>query len=206
MKELIRQIFLVSLASVPAIALSASEGLNDVDARYRLVESRGKSMMAAVTDAWIKGKIESALVLNEYLNISAIDVDVHDNRVLLTGAVPSDIDADLARQIAQSVDGVETVIDRLTVDATVRVTRNSDGSAHGSLFQANVKNATLAARIKSELRNTLTTRANDIDVESHEGRMILTGFVESEQTKKRAGDIAHRLNDAGSVVNRIQIR
>lgn len=206
MKELFHQILLfVSLASIPAMALSSSETL-DIDTRHRSIESHGKAIMAAMTDAWLKGKIESALALNEYLKVRAIEIDVHHNRVYLAGVVSSDIDADLARQIAQSVDGVENVINQLTIDPSVLVTADSKDNSGESLFHAKVKDATRAARIKSELRNALPVRAHDIDVESYEGRLVLTGFVESEQTKQRAGEIARQIDETGAVENRIRVK
>ena len=68
-----------------------------------------------VREAWLDGKVETALLLNRHLNNFTIDSEVDGNSVELEGEVESDIDKELAEQIALSVDGIEHVNNELKV-------------------------------------------------------------------------------------------
>jgi hyperosmotically inducible periplasmic protein len=69
----------------------------------------------AITDTFLKTRIKSKFVDEDLLKDSDISVDVNDHVVVLTGTVPSE--AGRARAIAetQKVDGVNKIIDRMTI-------------------------------------------------------------------------------------------
>jgi hyperosmotically inducible periplasmic protein len=58
----------------------------------------------AAKDAWIDGRLESVYALNPHLSAFGIDTDVDKGVVILTGQVPSDIDRDLAGELAKGID------------------------------------------------------------------------------------------------------
>jgi len=69
-------------------------------------------------DATITTKIKTAMIAEPGLKALQINVDTVDGTVTLSGAVDSQQNRDRAQQIAQAVDGVRTVENRLTVKST----------------------------------------------------------------------------------------
>ena len=67
------------------------------------VNQAGPITQGDLTDAWLKGKVEMALLLNRYLNGFKISTSVKDRRVTLSGNVATQIDRDLAQQIVLGV-------------------------------------------------------------------------------------------------------
>jgi len=137
-----------------------------------------------VRDAWLGGKLEAAFTLNRHLNPLTINTDVENGRVRLDGTVRSDIDRDLAEQIARSVEGVTSVENQLMVDAT------QDTEAKGDGFRQAVNDLTTTAAIKAGLLANEHTSGMQIDVDTIDGVVTLKGTVESSEEKQLAGTIA----------------
>lgn len=158
----------------------------------------------AVKDAWLDGKLESAFLFNEHLNSFEIDTEVKNRIAYLSGHVESSIDKDLAGEIAMSVDGISSVRNELTIDpAKVQAYRDADGYAERSTFRNTVMNATLTARVKSQLLLNDNTSGLKINVDSNNGDVTLSGKVASEAEKELAGAIANNTDGATAVHNRL---
>ena len=170
------------------------------------MEQRGEAAQAAIHDAWLHGKLETALLFNEHLNSFDIDSDVKAGTAYLYGAVESDIDRDLAEEIAKSIKGVKEVENELEVDKTkARSARNDDESMERQGFRQDVLNATLTARIKSRLLVNNNTGGLAINVDSRDGVVTLSGTVDSEQEKELATRIAANTEGTKSVDDRLTV-
>ncbi|HET8699729.1 MAG TPA: BON domain-containing protein, partial [Gammaproteobacteria bacterium] len=113
-------------------------------------------------DAWITGKLEAVYALNSHLDGFAINTDTTNGKVHLTGTVDSDIDRDLAGELAKGIDGVVSVDNDLAVSANARnsasrstaASHNGDHNAdarNGRPFGVWVDDATTTAMVKSKL-------------------------------------------------------
>ncbi|MFA5514922.1 MAG: BON domain-containing protein [Desulfuromonadales bacterium] len=69
-----------------------------------------------------------------------------------------------------------------------------------------VEDKTVAAKVKTELAREPATKASQIEVEVFRGTVQLSGFVDSEQSKKLAGEIAQGVEGAQEVVNNIMVK
>lgn len=69
-----------------------------------------------VDDGSITASIKSRLLADRYVKGFDIDVDTYQGAVTLTGDVPSYVARDQALRIAGSVDGVGSVVDKITVN------------------------------------------------------------------------------------------
>lgn len=187
--------------AVPVVFADESNG-NDVT-----VEERANSIERSIKDAWLDGKLETALLLNEHLNSFAIDTEVKHGVAVLRGAVESDIDRDLAGEIAQSIEGVSKVENDLVVDKQKsKALNDSDDAKSRSGFSQSVANATLTARIKTELLANSNTAGLSIDVDSESGQVTLSGDVDSSQEKELAAKIAENARGAQAVVNKLNVK
>lgn len=170
------------------------------------LEQRSEQAQGAIKDAWLDGKLESAYLFNEHLSPFDIDTDVNNGVVHLTGAVDSEIDRELAGEIAQSIDGVADVKNDLVVDkAKARVAQDDDAARERSGFRESVGNATLTAKIKSQLLANSSTSGMAVDVDSDNGNVTLTGTVDSDEEKELIARIAENTSGADSVDNRLMV-
>lgn len=69
----------------------------------------------ATNDAAITGKVKAAMIAEPGLSALAIDVDTRDRVVTLSGTVDTPVAKEKAIQVAGSIDGVSSVVDRLTL-------------------------------------------------------------------------------------------
>lgn len=181
--------------SVPALllstALSAGTG----------TDPSASGWQGATHDAWIDGKIEASFTLNRYLNPFEIDTQVENGRVLLTGTVESQIDKDLAGEIAEGVDGVTEVTNKLEVVPDTQTAANNGSRDFGDY----VSDATLTAKVKYALIENDSTDGLSIDVDTENAKVTLHGDVDSAQVKELAGRIARNVEGVASVDNQLKV-
>ncbi len=161
----------------------------------------------AVKDAWIDGRLEAAYTFNEHLNPFAIDTEVENGVVTLSGRVESDIDRDLAAEIARGLDGVLEVNNLLEVGGEVEPAnvRNESVEERRSFGQW-VNDATTSAALKAALIRNENIRARDIDVETRDDVVTLRGEVGSEAEKDLIEQLARNHRDVRDVRNELQVR
>lgn len=204
-KKLIPTVIASALLSAP-ITLSVAHANEDTDQKNPSLQQRGDQIKGTMKDAWLDGKLESALLLNEHLNSFAIDTEVRSGVAYLNGVVESDIDSDLAEEIARSIDGVTRVENNLQVDKNRAKSNNDKQVADGGHdFKQAVSNATLTARIKSQLLINSNTSGLSIDVDSDQGKITLSGQVDSEQEKGLAEQIVRNTSGVRSVNNQLTV-
>jgi osmotically-inducible protein OsmY len=156
-------------------------------------------------DAWITGKIESAYVLNGHLNPFAINTDVTNGVVHLHGMVASDIDRDLAGEIAEGVEGVTEVNNDLVVDEAKTTAARDQRPDDERDFGTWVDDATTTAVVKSKLLGNANTEGLKIDVDTNDDVVTLSGRVASDKEKQLAEEIAKNAGDVESVRNNLTV-
>lgn len=202
----IKRAIAASVCITAMTALVVVPTVHAVTKADRSMESRIDQASPAVKDAWLDGKLEATLLFNEHLNSFDIDTDVSNNVAYLSGAVESDIDRDLAGEIAQSVKGIERVDNQLVVDrAKAKTIGDTDSAKERMTFRQSVMDATLTSRVKSQLLLNDNTDGLNIDVDSVDGRVTLTGDVKSKQEGDLAVQIARNTTGATSVTDNLRV-
>jgi osmotically-inducible protein OsmY len=169
---------------------------------------KSDSFSEATKDAWITGKIETIYTLNRHLNSFSIGTDVDNGMVLLTGMVESDIDRDLAVELAKNVDGVVEVKSELKIEPeTARQAATADAVKHDGdrSFGRWVDDATTTAAVKSKLIGNANTKGMKIDVDTRGDVVTLSGRVASAEEKQLAGEIAQSTGDVSDVNNQLVV-
>jgi len=162
--------------------------------------SAGQAQNQALTDMWIDTRLETAYLFNTHLNNFKIQTDVDDGAVLLTGTVRSDIDKDLAGEIARSLSDVQSVDNRLVVRESVEpAEREKDG------FVSKVDDATTTAMVKTRLIANEHLSGLDIDVDTEDSVVTLSGEVSTDQERQLAGLVARNTPDVRAVTNDLNI-
>jgi osmotically-inducible protein OsmY len=161
----------------------------------------------ATKDAWITGKVETVFTVNSHLNPFSIDTDVENGIVHLTGTVESDIDRDLAGELAKGIDGVVDVKNDLRVDvAEGRRAREETHSQAGERpFGAWIDDATTTAAVKSKLLGSANIKGLKIDVDTNNDVVTLTGQVRSSEQSQLAEELAKNTGDVKEVHNNLVV-
>jgi osmotically-inducible protein OsmY len=170
------------------------------------MEQGTENVKAEIKDAWLDGKLEATLLFNEHLDSFSIDTKVENGVAYLNGAVDTDIDRDLAGEIAKSINGVTKVENNLVVDAgKAREKQNSAEAKEREGFEQTVMNATLTARVKTHLLLNSNTSGMAINVDSRDGVVTLSGVVDSDEEKELAVKIAANTDGALSVNDKLKV-
>ena len=69
-----------------------------------------------------------------------------------------------------------------------------------------VDDHSITRSVKSELRNEPVFKFNDVDVRTYNGVVQLSGFVNTEEQKRRAADLAQHVPGVSQVVNAITLK
>ena len=145
-----------------------------------------KSMDQAVSEARLEGQIGTAILLNRHLNPFEISVDVEGDTAILTGTVDESIDKELAERVAHNAKGIAKVDNRITVDAAAK--QRERGVDNDRDFDEAIEDASITASVKSRLLWNDTTDGLDIEVDTMNGRVTLSGdaTTQAEQDKAHA--------------------
>jgi osmotically-inducible protein OsmY len=162
----------------------------------------------AVKDGWIDGKLEAVYALNRYLSAFAIDTAVTHGVVHLTGKVHSDIDRDLAGELAKGIDGVVSVDNDLVIVARPSDTAAAAAAADGPnrSFGTWIDDATTTASVKSKLLGNPNTEGLQIDVDTRGDVVTLSGEVASNEEKALAEELARNTGDVKNVKNQLVVK
>lgn len=163
------------------------------------------SFSGAAQDAWLTGKIETVYTLSEHLNPFDIDTDVENGIVRLTGTVESEIDRDLAEELAAGVEGVAEVRNELVVGEIEPEARASAEDGQRRDFGTWVDDATTTAVVKSQLIANSSTKGLQIDVDTNDDVVTLSGRVKTDEERELAEQIARNSTDVEDVHNNLVV-
>lgn len=193
-------------AVVAAIMLSTGTALAG-GSEHESTDNTAAHLKQEARDAWLQGKLETALLFNEHLNSFNIDTEVEHGTAFLTGEVESGIDKDLAGEVAKSIDGIDEVENDLTISPKAAANaRSSESYKEKSEWRRAIANATLTAKVKSKLLLNDHTSGMDINVDSSNGVVTLSGTVDSREEADLAVQIAQNVDDTQQVNDHLQIR
>jgi hyperosmotically inducible protein len=147
-----------------------------------------------VDDAALTAKVKTALLSDDTAKGTQIDVETKDGIVQLNGFVDSTENKVAAARAASAVEGVKGVDNNLDV-------RTEDRAA-GTI----IDDATVTAKVKAALIEDSTTKATEINVDTHGGTVQLNGFVDTQAAKDRAAELAQSIEGVQQVENNLNVK
>ena len=196
LKLILGALAVLGLTAIPGRAVPADPKPADNECAQDLAPN-------AANDEWIAMQLETAYLFNPHLSDLLIDTEVKNGYVMLSGTVRSDIDRDLAEEIARSLDGVESVGNTLTVQEELEVPAMPEPAPD---FVQKVKDVTTTAQVKTRLIGNGNIAAGDIDVDTENNVVRLSGEVRSDTERQLAELIARNTSGVQSVFNELEIR
>jgi len=133
------------------------------------------------SDLWLQATLVTTYALNEHLDPLRIDVDVEHGLATLSGSVDSDVQRDLAGELAAGVDGIKQVNNELQVQPDEA---KASGETPG--FREYVRDANITVRFKSRLLWDAETQGLQINVDTRDGVVRLSGKLPSQDAIDKA--------------------
>lgn len=172
------------------------------DASSKYADHQGKStersFIEKVEDANLTAMVKSQLLWNSSTGGLSIDVDTHSGVVSLSGDVDSAAESELAEQIARNTRNVLGVKNNLKVHGK-KVSADDKIAREMRDAKQNVSDGWITAKVKSAMIYNRNVDANDIDVDTKNGVVILHGRVDSDFEREQAISIAASIKGVKSV-------
>jgi osmotically-inducible protein OsmY len=153
-------------------------------------------------DAALIGKIKSALAQTKRLHGYSIGVECKDGLVTLHGDVPTEIDKELAANLAQETTGVKEVKNQLRVapQATPQA-----GEVVTQDLALNVDDLELQANLREQVLSVPELKAQNIRIKVQNRIVTLSGTVASEAQKTRAEQLLRNYPKVTAVNNQLRL-
>lgn len=145
-------------------------------------------------DTTINSSVKANLADNDEVHARNINVETNRARVALIGYVRTQEQHDSAIATAEKTKGVVEVIDALLIVKEKRSTGRT------------LDDQTIETKLKYSLKDAGASQALAIVTEVRNGEALLGGFVESEEVKQRAGEIAGHVPGVVKVHNRLAVK
>ena len=154
-------------------------------------------------DAGVTASVKTKMAADPDVSALQIEVDTQNGVVTLTGNVNSATEKEQAIRIARDTSGVRDVVDMITV----RVAEDR-GDAPGTdrTIGERLDDASITMKVKDQLRDDPMVKARNIDVDTRDGVVFLTGTVATAEEKERAIELARNTQDVRDVQANLDVR
>lgn len=152
-----------------------------------------KSAGQVLDDNTVNASVKAELVGAKGIPSSDINVETYRGVVLLSGFVETQEIKDKAGKLAQGVSGVTKVHNAISLHA-----KTSMG--------AKLDDTVLTGKVKTALMNDDAVKSGQINVETRGGVVQLGGFVSGEGMRKRALEVAGKIEGVKKVENALYVK
>ncbi|HTP38806.1 MAG TPA: BON domain-containing protein [Steroidobacteraceae bacterium] len=147
----------------------------------------------AVDDSVVTTRVKTALIGDKMTKAHQIAVDTRRGVVQLSGFVDSANERDEAVRVARKINGVREVQDNLKI---------SPGATVGEV----IDDSTITAKVKVALAADPITKAYQINVDTKDGVVLLSGFVDNGDEQRQATVVAQGVHGVKRVDNQTDIK
>lgn len=153
-----------------------------------------KSPGEQVDDSVTTGRVKAALIADPVTKAHQIDVETFKGTVQLNGFVDSSASKSRASEVARGTKGVTAVQNNLTVKTDPRTGEQV------------VDDGAITLKVKAALAGDPRTKAHQVNVETREGVVQLSGFVDNSEAKSTAEELARAVDNVKSVDNELSVK
>lgn len=153
------------------------------------------------TDATITGMIKTKLAADGRVSASEINVDTANGVVTLTGNVDGQEAKDAAIKLARETSGVTGVKDMISVRSG---TASGEAPDPSRTMGERIDDAQITMRVKSRLLDDPLVKGLQIDVDTRDSVVYLTGKVTSDAERKQAIELARTTEGVTNVEANLQ--
>jgi hyperosmotically inducible periplasmic protein len=150
-----------------------------------------RSIGTIIDDSVLSANIKTKLTADEFVKVRNVDVDVVNGIVYLIGVVETESTRRMAADIARGIEGVRHVENQLIVGKT------STGQLLSDLF--------MTSKIKAYFIKDPDIKSLNIDVDTNQSVVTLTGTVGTKSQKKNVISVFKEASNNAKVVDNIII-
>ncbi|MBC2704049.1 BON domain-containing protein [Desulfobacula sp.] len=150
-----------------------------------------RSLGTMVDDSIISATVKIKMISDNSVKARQIDVDVLNGVVYLIGLVGSSSQKKMATDIAKGIKGVRRVENQLVIGKT-------------DVNQIS-KDIILTSKIRIQLLKDMDIRSTNIDVDTYNNIITLTGIVKSNEKKKKAMIIVQKVGGDRKIVDNLVV-
>jgi hyperosmotically inducible protein len=148
---------------------------------------------SAIDDAALTGKVKTALVADPIAKAYEIDVESKNGVVQLNGFVDTVEAREAAERAATTVSGIGKIDNNLEVRPGERSMEIVAGDA------------AITTKVKTALATDDPGLAMDVNVDTNNGEVLLSGFVDNDAQRARAEKAAHGIDGVRKVHNQLMV-
>jgi len=156
----------------------------------------------AQTDAGLTTQVKSKMAADGTVPATQINVDTKNGVVTLTGSVDRQVEKDQAIVLARNTAGVRDVVDMISVRET---SVSGDAPDPDRSMGEVVDDAGITMAVKGKLLEDPDVKGLQIDVDTKEGVVYLTGSVRSTAEKEKATHLARETKNVKNVVANLKV-
>jgi hyperosmotically inducible periplasmic protein len=163
------------------------------------VPDSARNVIRGVSDAGITAQVKAAFALSKRISAYEIGVETKGGVVTLTGKAPSEIDRELAGNVAKDTMGVKQVDNQILVEPGLKP---SDAVLRES---ARVTDLEIHAYLRERLTASELFSGNEINVSVKDRVVTLTGRTKTAQQKTSVEQLARSAPNVADVVNQLTV-
>jgi len=152
-----------------------------------------KSAGEVLDDNTVNASVKAELIGAKGIPSTDINVETYRGIVLLSGFVESQQIKDQAGKIAQGVSGVQKVHNAIAIHSKTSMGTKLDDTV-------------LTGKVKTALMDDEVVKSGQINVESRGGVVQLGGFVSGDAMRKRALEVAGKIEGVKKVENALYVK
>ena len=180
---------------ITAVALALAMGAcTPTHSAARSSDRTGETLGESIDDGTTTTRVKAALIANADTEARNIDVETRRGVVQLNGFVNTERGRAAAKTTAAAVAGVKSVENNLQLKGAERTA--------GVVLDDGV----ITTRVKLALANDPATKAYQIEVATHAGRVQLGGWVDTREMRAAAGRIAAATEGVKDVDNNLDVK
>ena len=145
-------------------------------------------------NAALQAKVKTKLMTDDFMEGAGINLETSNGVVQLGGFIDDEAKGKKAAELVAGIEGVKEVDNQLHAKSGERTTGQS------------VDDTTITTKVKAGLADADLGTAAAINVDTYNGVVLLTGFVDSKETAKLAEKYASEQENVNKVINGIYVR
>ncbi|MDM8538947.1 BON domain-containing protein [Desulfobacterales bacterium HSG17] len=150
-----------------------------------------RSIGSMMDDSILSTKVKSKMIGDEFVKARYIDVDVLNGVVYLIGVVKSASQKRMAADLARSVEGVRYVENQLVVGK--------------STIGQSLNDTMLTSKIRAKLLQEPDIRSTNIDVDTNNNIVTLTGIVSTHNEKNRVLYVVQQVTGNRQIIDNLSV-